>query len=231
MAKYLTNNQILPVIHQNKAQWCNAPEFHDYHVIPTHQILVACRRTGEMVKRPSPLDESALTPSVWKELAESAGVDPDDLIVRVMTASHIPPESLAIARRLFRPYKHYMMVEDQLVEVCRSHWVGSAELGHYSISHARPTPEIAKMWFDLTNRIASKGNFRGYGYIDDMTGNALLMISQVGLQFDESRGSNVFSYWTTIIKNQFFQILNKEKKARELRDTLLRSAGIAVDEI
>lgn len=230
MSKYLTNRTILPVIHANKSLWCNAPEYHDYHFIAVEQALVTCKRTGNTVQRNLPLSEDCLTPEYWSSVSEATGVDPDELIIRVMTGSHIPPEHLADARRLFRPYKHFMMVDGKVSEVCRSHWVGSPEAGFYSIDHAKPTNEVAVMWYDLAERISNKSNFRGYGYREDMVGDALLMLSQVGLQFDESRGSNVFSYWTTIVKNQFLQVLNRERKTRELRDTLLRSMGVDVEE-
>jgi len=230
MSLYLTNKTILPAIHANKALWCNAPEYHDYHAIAVEPAPVTCRRTGATVTRQMPLGEDCLTPEYWNLMASVSGVDPQDLIIRVMTGSHIPPEHLADARRLFRPYKHFKMIDGRIVEVLRSHWIGSPETGYYSIDHARPSKEIAAMWYELADRISNKSNFRGYGYREDMVGDALLMLSQVGLQFDESRGKNVFSYWTTIIKNQFLQVLNRERKTRELRDTLLRSMGVDVED-
>ncbi len=62
-------------------------------------------------------------------------------------------------------------------------------------------------------------------YNDEMRGNALLQLSQVALQFDESKSDNPFAFYTQIIKNSFRRVLNLEKRSQDIRDDLLTVAG------
>ena len=59
-----------------------------------------------------------------------------------------------------------------------------------------------------------------------MQGQALLQLSQIGLQFDESKSQNPFAYYTATITNSFTRVLNMEKKNQNLRDDLLQEAGV-----
>jgi hypothetical protein len=49
----------------------------------------------------------------------------------------------------------------------------------------------------------------------------LMQLSQIGLQFDESKSENPFAYYTAAITNSFTRILNIEKKNQAIRDDLL----------
>ena len=48
-----------------------------------------------------------------------------------------------------------------------------------------------------------------------------MQLSQIGLQFDESKSDNPFAYYTAAITNSFTRILNIEKKNQAIRDDLL----------
>lgn len=61
----------------------------------------------------------------------------------------------------------------------------------------------------------------GNTYNDEMQNQALLQLSQVGLQFDESKSNNPFAYYTATITNSFTRILNVEKRNQSLRDDIL----------
>lgn len=67
----------------------------------------------------------------------------------------------------------------------------------------------------------------GNTYLDEMKNQALLQLTQVGLQFDESRSIqlNPFAYYTQILSNSFTRILNIEKKNQNIRDDLLTMHG------
>lgn len=65
----------------------------------------------------------------------------------------------------------------------------------------------------------------GNSYVADMRGQALVQLTQVGLQFDESRSDNPFAWYTQIIKNVFRRILLLEKRNQDIRDDLLTMAG------
>ena len=51
-------------------------------------------------------------------------------------------------------------------------------------------------------------------------------MSQIGLQFDESKSENPFAYYTAAVTNSFTRILNIEKKSQNIRDDLLEEAGL-----
>jgi hypothetical protein len=59
-----------------------------------------------------------------------------------------------------------------------------------------------------------------------MRGQALLQLSQIGLQFDESKSQNPFAYYTAAITNSFTRILNLEKKNQNIRDDVLEMNGL-----
>ena len=58
-----------------------------------------------------------------------------------------------------------------------------------------------------------------------MRGQALLQLSQIGLQFDESKSQNPFAYYTAAITNSFTRVLNVEKRNQNIRDDMLQEAG------
>ena len=59
-----------------------------------------------------------------------------------------------------------------------------------------------------------------------MRGQALLQLSQIGLQFDESKSQNPFAYYTAAITNSFTRVLNIEKKMQNIRDDILEMNGL-----
>ena len=110
------------------------------------------------------------------------------------------------------------------------HWrvVGiSHHAGHnqFSLENGRITDKLGRMFIKLCERYGSRGNWRGYTYNDEMQSQALLQLSQIGLQFDESKSANPFAYYTAAITNSFTRILNLEKKHQSIRDDILQEAG------
>jgi hypothetical protein len=82
------------------------------------------------------------------------------------------------------------------------------------------------MFLKLCERYATRSNWRGYTYNEEMRGQALLQLSQIGLQFDESKSQNPFAYYTAAITNSFTRILNIEKKMQNIRDDILEMNGL-----
>lgn len=89
----------------------------------------------------------------------------------------------------------------------------------------RMTEEFAKMIMTLARRYASKPNFSGYSYIEDMEAFAILQVCRAWHQFNPEKSNNPFAYYTQFVKNSFFQFLGKEKRVREIRDRELTFAG------
>lgn len=65
----------------------------------------------------------------------------------------------------------------------------------------------------------------GNTYNDEMRSNALMQLSQIGLQFDESKSDNPFAFYTTTIRNSFTRVLNLERKNQNIRDDMLIMSG------
>jgi hypothetical protein len=138
-----------------------------------------------------------------------------------------PVLNTAKMRVNFPPFEHYRLNEDkQPVLVGRSHWSGTLENGEFSKDHGTMTKKLALMFMKLCERYATRSNWRGYTYNEEMRGQALLQLSQIGLQFDESKSQNPFAYYTAAITNSFTRILNLEKKNQNIRDDMLEMNGL-----
>ena len=122
----------------------------------------------------------------------------------------------------FPPFEHYRVDEEgNAVCVGRSHWKGTLAKGEFSREHGKMTPKLAHMFIKLCERYATRSNWRGYTYNDEMRSQALLQLSQIGLQFDEAKSQNPFAYYTAAITNSFTRVLNIEKRNQNLRDDIL----------
>ena len=122
----------------------------------------------------------------------------------------------------FPPFFHYKVDEaGEPVIVGKSHWKGTLKKGEFSREHGKMTPKLAHMFIKLCERYATRSNWRGYTYNDEMRSQALLQLSQIGLQFDEFKSQNPFAYYTAAITNSFTRVLNIEKRNQNLRDDIL----------
>jgi len=175
-----------------------------------------------------------------KPKLDQFAVDPkkipvEELVIRTPCFDHIPVEpgrknKPKITADLhskvnFPPFKHFIKIEDEWVEVARSHWKGDLNKGSFNIGHGKVTEKLARMYIKLCERYSMRSNWRGYTYVEEMRGQALLQLSQIGLQFDESKSSNPFAYYTAAITNSFTRVLNMEKRNQNIRDDLLQEAG------
>jgi hypothetical protein len=111
---------------------------------------------------------------------------------------------------------------------------GRGLIGRGKITHPNePTlPYEGRVWCPETTlgSFVARRNGRVYltgnSYNEEMRGQALLQLSQIGLQFDESKSSNPFAYYTAAITNSFTRILNIEKKNHNIRDDILEMNGL-----
>jgi hypothetical protein len=122
----------------------------------------------------------------------------------------------------FPPFLHYRVTEEfEPVVVGKSHWTNGLNPGEFSKDHGQMTPKLAHMFVKLCERYATRSNWRGYTYNDEMRSQALLQLSQIGLQFDEAKSQNPFAYYTAAITNSFTRVLNIEKRNQNIRDDIL----------
>jgi hypothetical protein len=245
---YLNNKDLLEEIHKSKNTFCSFtnPEYHRYDLILPSVDKINIRTIAEakraQAKRLS--QEEYQRRKALGEKVKQADCEVDykkiqktDVVFRIMTFDHIPlnstrkknPKSLADHRDKvnFPPFQHWKFDEnDILVCVGKSHWKGDLEKGKFNKDHGQITNTLARMYIKLCERYATRGNVRGYTYNDEMRGQAILQLTQIGLQFDESKSDNPFAYFTAAVTNSFVRIINLEKRNQNIRDDLLEINGM-----
>jgi len=163
--------------------------------------------------------------SKLEELLEMDDVDyEDDGLQELMEDVK---QDLNYVKLPFPPFYHYRIDENKVPYlVGKSHWKGDLDSGEFTKDHGMMTPKLAHMFIKLCERYATRSNWRGYTYNEEMRGQALLQLSQIGLQFDESKSQNPFAYYTAAITNSFTRVLNIEKKMQNIRDDILEQNGL-----
>ena len=178
---------------------------------------------------PKKLSKAAQAKKAAKEKAnaifEELMDDDDEDIV-----SAEDPNVIMVPMRVnFPPFYHYRVLDTkthELLLVGKSHWKGDLISGKFSKDHGRTTDTLATMYVKLCERYATRSNWRGYTYNDEMQGSALVQLSQIGLQFNEFKSQNPFAYYTAAVTNSFTRVLNIEKRMQEIRDDILEANGL-----
>ena len=96
------------------------------------------------------------------------------------------------------------------------------ENGFFNLDHGKATNKLAMMWMKLCDRYATRGNVRGYTYNDEMRGQAILQLAQIGLQFDEFKSKNL-AYYTAAVTNSFVRVINIEKRNPKYKRRYIRN--------
>jgi len=246
--KYLTNKDLLREIHLSKNTFCSFadPTYSDYNLIVASLSKINIRTIAEAKRNKAAVMGKQAYVEAQKTDKKASAKDHEidykkikkqDLVFRVMTFDHIP---LAPGRKKtlkntadshekinFPPFQHWKFDEnDNLICVGKSHWKGDLQLGEFSKEHGRMTDNLARMFLKLCERYATRGNVRGYTYNDEMRGQAILQLTQIGLQFDESKSNNPFAYYTAAVTNSFVRIINIEKRNQNIRDDILEMNGL-----
>jgi len=242
--KYLNNRDLLAQIYASKNTFCSyvTPEDGRYDLIISDVKKINAITIAKARKARS----KRLTQEAWEQ-AKASGlkkiklsdytvstrkIEKTDLIFRVMSFEHIPEdlerkrnpkqESDKHVKVNFPPFQHYRIDKKGKPKcVGKSHWIGGMSNGYFSVDHGKITNSLAMMFMKLCERYGTRANWRGYTYNDEMQSQALMQLSQIGLQFDESKSENPFAYYTAAITNSFTRILNIEKKNQAIRDDLL----------
>lgn len=249
---YLNNKDILKEINKSKLTYCYIQDekYNNYDVIvrdinEINDKAIAEARANKAAKIQSEGYAAAMLTHDKKDYKNKPkqkefAVDPEifdieELVFRVMNMEHIPlepgrkknPKTPADERAKvnFPAFKHYAYQSGELKEVVRSHWEGSLSNGKFSTDHGRITNKLGTMFLKLVERYSHRANWRGYTYVDEMRGQALVQLSQIGLQFDESKSDNPFAYYTAVVNNSFTRVLNIEKKNQTIRDDILIEQG------
>lgn len=249
---YLNNKDILKEIHKSKMSYCYLEDerYFDFDLIldditeiTDSAIQQAKENRANRIKADGYQNAmSTFNSKNYKDKPKQKDFEVDlntisneDVVFRVMTYDHIPeevgrkktPKSIADykAKVNFPPFKHYAYQNGELKEVARSHWRGSLASGSFNVKHGNITNKLGLMYMKLVERYSHRANWRGYTYVDEMRGQALVQLAQIGLQFNEAKSDNPFAYYTAAVNNSFTRVLNIEKRNQNIRDDILIEQG------
>lgn len=244
---YLNNRDILAEIHKSKNTYCSylTAEDADYDIILSSIDQI----NSETIAQAKQNHADRLARAAWQQAVDQGGtckleefaidantIDNVDLVFRITTFEHIPqapdrkknPKTVQDrhVRLNFPPFQHFRLDQENATRcVGKSHWIGGLHNGYFSVNHGHMTNRLGQMFIKLCDRYGSKWNWRNYSYNDEMRAQALLQLSQVGLQFDESKSQNPFAYYSSTVSNSFTRILNVEKRVQNIRDDILEIEG------
>lgn len=249
---YLNNKDILKEIHKSKMSFCyledekyymfdtivdDLSEISDAKITEAKQSRASRIQLENYNKAMETHDKKDYRskPKQKDFAVDLDSISEEDLVFRVMSYDHIPeeegrkknPKTEADEKSKvnFPPFKHYAFKNGELTEVARSHWKGDLDTGEFSVTSGRITNKLGMMFMKLVERYSHRANWRGYTYIDEMRGQALVQLSQVGLQFNEAKSDNPFAYYTAAVNNSFTRVLNLEKRNQTIRDDILIDNG------
>jgi len=249
---YLNNADLLREIHASKRTYCAYLDgMYDYDAI-VHAVDVPPSDWPSLIT-PDVLELAIKTRAARLNTTE---VEPSELVFRMMTWEHIPlvptPPSKSAKKTLaqqtfeqseeeiateevvkeqrarvnFPPFQQIRLTPESVEVVAKSHWRGDLDGGMFCSDHGTLTNALAKMFITLCQRYASKYNFRGYSYNDELVGSAILQLTYVGLRFNEAKSANPFAFFTTVMSNAFKRVLVIEKKSQTIRDDLMEMSNL-----
>lgn len=249
---YLNNKDILKEIHKSKMTFCyveddkysqfdiildDISEINDKTLAEAKQNKANRIQSEDYAVAMSQHDKKDYRnkPKQKEFAVDVDDISDEDVVFRVMTYDHIPDEegrkknpkteAEEKSKVNFPPFKHYAYQNGKLKEVARSHWQGSLSNGDFNTEHGTLTNKLGTMFLKLVERYSHRANWRGYTYVDEMRGQALLQLSEVGLKFNEAKSDNPFAYYTAAVNNSFTRVLNIEKRNQNIRDDILIDSG------
>lgn len=213
---YLNNKDLLNEIEESKYTFCavkdNDKKYKKYDAVIENKMQLCSALFFEVKKT--------------KEEYHGKEIPRSSIVIRVMTDEHIDDEYSfeqkgkrdKNTKLNFDPFKHYVMNDDgKIEEVVRSHWKGDIENGHFCMDHGFITDKLGKMIMLLVEKIAQKSSYRGYSWLEDIKGKAILHLLESVLKFQETKSSNPFAYFTTITINSFKHSLNIEHRQVDIK--------------
>jgi hypothetical protein len=196
----------------------------DQKKIPNTDLVFRITMWDHIPKAPKKITKAEAKKRRLEEILDLDDAQEDDPLAGLIDE---PVLDMNHVRLNFPPFEHYRIDENKTPFIVgRSHWRGDLATGEFCREHGTMTRKLATMFMKLCERYATRSNWRGYTYNEEMRGQALLQLSQIGLQFDESKSQNPFAYYTAAITNSFTRILNIEKKNQNIRDDILEINGL-----
>jgi len=111
---------------------------------------------------------------------------------------------------------HYIDNKEFFAEMCV--WKKKIEEAE-NLGEARPpiTDYIGSCFIKIAEHLAQKPNFASYPYKDEMINDSIENCLMYAHNFDPSKSTNPFSYFTQIIYYAFLRRIEKEKKQNYIK--------------
>lgn len=248
---YLRNKDLLAEIHKSKNSYSEfvSPDDSQYDLIvyPEDFLLPETVQHGLEYLKQQCLSEVSLLQArenkcsrlnaASKGMPKSKKLTVDDipeegLVFRVLSYHYIPddeegrkktPKTIGDTKYKlnFIPFVHFKYTNGEIIEVGRSHYKN----GEFNPNGGNISNKLADMFMLLVEKYSQRPNWRGYTYVNEMKGQALLHLVYMGLKFNEHKSDNPFTYYTQTISNSFTRVLNEEKMHQDIRDDLLEESG------
>lgn len=128
---------------------------------------------------------------------------------------------------MIKKRKHYVTNKDLVIEImkyketCR--W---DENGKYIQGSGVVHEKLGLMIMTIAKNFATKPNFSGYTWKNDMVGDAILTCIKYihNFKLDGPRPPNPFAYITTICYNSFINYIKKQKNHSKIKDLCYNNA-------
>lgn len=90
----------------------------------------------------------------------------------------------------------------------------------------RVSEYVGKTIYLIANRLATKPNFAGYSYKDEMISDGIENCLMYLHNFDPDKSKNPFAYFTTIIYYAFLRRIQREQKQQYIKQKSLLNSSI-----
>jgi len=163
------------------------------------------------------MNDTKDTPTeVISEAAEDLNTSEEIIAEPVITEE--PPKP----KRKRQKATHYIKNNEMLDEVRKSkaRLIENPDMGGQAI-----TPKLADMFVRLVHHYATRQNWSGYSYLDELKGEALVNLVNKWHKFDCDRFDKPFAYYSILVERSFKGQIQKEKKPQRVRDSIITSRG------
>lgn len=88
---------------------------------------------------------------------------------------------------------------------------------------------LGELFLDLVDNFATRSNFSGYSYLEEMKSRAIFFLLSYSRSFNPEKSNNAFAYCTQIAKNAFRQVIKKENRHAETKKNFVEEFFRNVD--
>lgn len=122
--------------------------------------------------------------------------------------------------------KHNYIDNKEFLKALIEHKVNCSEARNNDIKEPTVTNYIGECFMNIAEHLSRKPNFASYSFREGMVSDGVENCLRYFRNFDETKSSNPFSYFTQIIYFAFLRRINNEKKELYIRYKATEQIGI-----